>query len=150
MTTKKIVQKKSSSPKKVAPKKTIRERKTSVKKETPSSLSKKVVSKKLHSSVPSKKVSSKKEKCLCDGKKASQDQCFWVFNGPVVDSIENLKIAISFMSKEQYLYHASKEKNDFSVWIRDVFDCSCCAEKLLHAKSQKEAYTILSLCCGKK
>jgi hypothetical protein len=79
---------------------------------------------------------------------APQAQCFWVYNGPVVDSLPHLIDALQAMTKEQYEYHATGEHNDFATWVRDVFGCDECAAKLERVRSKAGAIQALKALCA--
>jgi hypothetical protein len=79
---------------------------------------------------------------------APQAQCFWVYNGPVVDSLPHLIEALKAMTKEQYDYHATGEHNDFATWVRDVFGCDECAAKLERVRSKTGAIQALKALCA--
>ncbi|MBI2651155.1 hypothetical protein HYX01_01670 [Candidatus Woesearchaeota archaeon] len=67
------------------------------------------------------------------------EQCFWVNNGAVLKNLEELYQALSKMKKETYIYHANKEKNDFSNWAKDVLNDDKLADELLKVKSRTNA-----------
>ncbi len=46
---------------------------------------------------------------------------FWCHDGRVLRNLRELKDALEMMSDENYAYHANKDKNDFSNWIKEVF-----------------------------
>ena len=79
------------------------------------------------------KEEAKRILCGVDG-----ERCFWVNNGPVLRSLDELYTALSEMGKETFSHHASKDKNDFSAWIRDVLGDQKLAEDLMKTKSKKE------------
>ena len=98
-----------------------------------------------------KKASSKKrttKRCTCVST-CQPTECFWVNNGPVVNSIANLKRAFMNMSKEQYEYHTKREGNDFARWIADCFNDSPRASKVAKAKTPAGAARALSSSCCK-
>ena len=74
---------------------------------------------------------------------ASSDQCFWVNNGPVLKNVEELADAVQQMNDDTYFYHANREKNDFSSWIRDVFHDQKLANDLLSSKNKESAVSKL-------
>ena len=73
---------------------------------------------------------------LCD---AAPEQCFWVNNGPVLKSMEELANALPNMSDEAFSHHVNKDKNDFSAWINDVLGDKKLANDLLSSKSKDSA-----------
>jgi len=125
--------------KKVA-KKTVSKKaaKKSVKKVTPKKTVKKV------SHVKNKKNATCKE---CSVTVAPQEKCFWVYNGPVVDTLEHLREAVEYMSQEQYAYHVRGKENDFAAWVRDVLGCDSCADALLKTRSKGGVVQVLKVVC---
>jgi hypothetical protein len=138
-TTKKVTSKKvaKSTVVKKAPKKSVR-------KKAPASASRKSVKKVV---VQKKGAPSKKECVACAETVAPQAKCFWVYNGPVVDSVPHLVEALEHMSNEQYAYHARGEQNDFAVWLSDVFGCDVCAQSVARARSKKGVIQALKKTC---
>jgi hypothetical protein len=49
-----------------------------------------------------------------------QDKVFWSHDGQVFKSLYELERGLNTMADEAYSYHANSEKNDFSIWIRQV------------------------------
>lgn len=119
-----------------------------VKVATKSVVAKKVVAKKV---APKKKVNNvtSKTECACI-KKCQPSQAFWVNNGPVLKSVDELLKALKEMSDEQYAYHTKRDGNDFANWIQDCFGDVQCAKSLKNAKTRVGAVRILSgkcVCC---
>ena len=73
---------------------------------------------------------------LCN---AVPEQCFWVNNGPILRNVEELADALQQMNDETYLYHANREKNDFSRWIADIFHDQRLANDLLSSRNKESA-----------
>ena len=73
---------------------------------------------------------------LCD---AAPEQCFWVNNGPIIKSIEELANFLPEMGDDAFKHHVNGEKNDFSSWIRDVFGDAKLANDLLSSGSKDSA-----------
>jgi len=70
---------------------------------------------------------------------ASEEQCFWVNDGPILKDLPDLHQALKTISKEQFVYHASGKSNDFALWVEYVLLDKKCAKDLKSAKTQKEA-----------
>ncbi|MEK7638730.1 MAG: hypothetical protein AAB388_01075 [Patescibacteria group bacterium] len=66
---------------------------------------------------------------------ADNSSSFWVRNGQILNSLVALRDALSAMEKEVYLYHASKDKNDFANWVEVVLCDDTCAADLRKAKT---------------
>lgn len=64
------------------------------------------------------------------------EQCFWVNNGPIIGNLSSLPKALKEISKETFLHHVNKDKNDFTVWINDVIGDKALAGELLKVKSK--------------
>lgn len=73
----------------------------------------------------------------------SGETCFWVNNGPALQSLQDLRRALQTMSEEQFLYHTGMGRNDFSVWVIDVLGDKKCANDLLKVKNAKEALAVV-------
>ena len=104
----------------------------------------KKISKKLIVLLPDKKTSAKKSSA---SKKeliiASADECFWVNDGPALQSLLGLREAFKTLTKAQFSYHLNKEKNDFSNWILFVLKDEKCSKDLLKAKNMKNALSVI-------
>lgn len=85
--------------------------------------------------VPAKKTTGKKKPLVI----ASGETCFWVNNGPALQSMKDLSDILRTMSEEQYSYHAGMGRNDFSSWVLYVLGDKQCANDLLKAKNMKAA-----------
>jgi hypothetical protein len=74
---------------------------------------------------------------------APADVCFWVNNGPALQSLLDLRSAFQTLTKEQYTYHANKQKNDFSAWVSAILKDEQCAKDLKKAKNMKDALAVV-------
>jgi hypothetical protein len=74
---------------------------------------------------------------------APADVCFWVNNGPALQSLLDLREAFKTLSVEQYTYHANKQKNDFSAWVFAILKDEQCAKDLKKAKNMKDALAVV-------
>jgi hypothetical protein len=92
-----------------------------------------------------KKVPSVKKKAPAKKKKSAlaPELCFWVYEGPVVDSLPNLLLALEAMTEEQFAYHTTRSGNDFARWVREVLLCEACADELEKVESRTEAIGVL-------
>lgn len=107
---------------------------------------KKVEAKKV---VAKKAVAKKVQATVCSCSKQCQTaQAFWVNNGPILTSVEDLLKALKEMSDEQYAYHTKRDGNDFVNWIRDCLHDAQCAKDLKNAKTRVGAIRILSGKCA--
>jgi len=65
---------------------------------------------------------------------------FWCHDGQVFHNLRELKDALEMMSDEAYAYHANKEKNDFSNWIKDIIGDDKLARDLTRASDRRQAF----------
>lgn len=84
--------------------------------------------------------------CSCN-QACKPEHSFWVYNGPVVSSLSELRSAVEGMSDEQYQYHTARQGNDFAAWIRDCFGDGALAERVACAKNRAGALRVLGACC---
>lgn len=69
---------------------------------------------------------------------------FWVFKGPSLSDLRDLKAALEIMTDEQYSYHVNGQKNDFASWVSAILHNPTCAADLITAKDQHEASSIVA------
>jgi len=75
---------------------------------------------------------------------APGEVCFWVHDGPALQSLLDLRAAFQEIIREdQYAYHANKEKNDFSQWVLHILKDESCAKDLLKVKDMKAALKVV-------
>ena len=113
------------------------QKKTTTKKTTPG-VAKKATAKKVVAKKAVKKTTKKvapKAECVCS-KKCTPAQAFWVNNGPVVKSLEDLVKALKGMQMMQYAYHTKRDGNDFAKWIHDCLGDKCMATRLKKARTR--------------
>jgi len=65
-----------------------------------------------------------------------QDKVFWFPNGRTVKNLDELAAALREVSEEIFRHHISKDKNDFSNWVRDVIGDVTLADQLRKAATQ--------------
>jgi acyl-homoserine lactone acylase PvdQ len=87
--------------------------------------------------------------CSCKAKCTSK-QAFWVNNGPVVHSVQELLEALKDISDEQYAYHTKREGNDFATWVKDCLKDDAAATSLKKVRSRAGAVRVLSEKCACK
>ncbi len=97
---------------------------------------------------PTKKSTIKKTTLAREKQKSAlpPELCFWVCDGPVVDSLLNLKKALLYMSDKQFTFHTARAGNDFARWAREVVGCIGCAERLEKAKTRAGAIRAIAMC----
>jgi len=140
-TTKKVVKK--TSTRKVA-KKTVKKTKvrTSVRKSAKKTTKKPTKKKAVKKSVKkaSKKISRRKtskELIIAVG-----DQCFWIYEGPIIKDLNELARAFGDMQDYQFEHH-TQESNDFANWVEGVLDDKLCANSLRKARTISESLFVL-------
>lgn len=67
------------------------------------------------------------------------EKAFWVRDGQVLKNLKDLAVALEKMSEATFKYHVTKEKNDFTKWVKDVFGDEKLAKELSTAKTAKAA-----------
>lgn len=65
---------------------------------------------------------------------------FWCNDGRMIRSIRELKEALELMSEATYAYHANREKNDFSNWIKDIIGDEKLARDLSKSSDKRQAF----------
>ena len=80
------------------------------------------------------------EKILSD---ASSDKEFRFCNGLHIKNLHELLLAFETIEDDVYQFHANKEKNDFSNWVKDVFEDEELASNL-RIKGREEVIGILN------
>ena len=76
-------------------------------------------------------------------KRLSPKEYFYLDNGFILKSIEELYHTISLMEKELYNHHVTKDKNDFANWIYNVFEDKELGMNLMNSKSKDEMMKVL-------
>lgn len=64
---------------------------------------------------------------------------FWVKDGPLLRNIYELRDELKNIRDDTYTYHANKEKNDFSNWVRDIIGEEKLAKSLEKARDKLDA-----------
>ena len=68
-----------------------------------------------------------------------EEKYFWVNNGPVLKDLRDLYNALKTINKDQFIYHAHGDNNDFALWVEYVLLDKEGAKALVKAKTQKTA-----------
>jgi hypothetical protein len=69
---------------------------------------------------------------------APQGKEFFLLDGRMLKNLKELKDSLHDMSDDVFYHHVSREKNDFYLWVRDVFGYRALASQIKHVKSKKE------------
>ena len=125
------------------PKKSSSSQKTTVAKKVAAKAPvKKVVAKKTVNKKPLAKasVAVTKEPLLY----ADNETSFWVADGNILNSLVALHEALLSMSSKTFSHHVTKQKNDFSEWVKDVLYDADCAAALKTATTPKRAALVVA------
>lgn len=110
--------------------------KTGVKKVAKKAIAKKVAVKKVINKAPAKKKAVKK---VAPKKKLiRQEQYFFLKDGTIIKSIEQLAKIMDEMHDDTFYHHVNDERHDFANWINDVFEEVELANQLMEAERHKE------------
>ena len=74
---------------------------------------------------------------------APQNCRFITLDGTSFATLKQLIKALDTMNDDVFHYHVTESKNDFSNWVRDVFQDMKLAERLMQAKTSKDMQIIL-------
>lgn len=75
---------------------------------------------------------------------------FWVNNGPVLHSVNDLIKALKKeITDEQFYYHTKRNKNDFAIWIKECLCDNNCATRIKRVRSKEGMLRVLSKCSCK-
>jgi hypothetical protein len=86
--------------------------------------------------ITSKKTARPAKKPL---KKAPAEYIFWCHDGSTFSDLLELAEGLRMMSDATFAFHANREKNDFSNWIRDIIGDIELADALMLVTSRPEA-----------
>jgi hypothetical protein len=93
------------------------------------------------------KISAKKKLSPKEARKilgnVSPQYCLWVMSGAILKNLNELARELERMNNQVFRYHVSRERNDFSRWIDEVFGDKKLATDIKKAKTKKQAYKIL-------
>ncbi len=71
--------------------------------------------------------------------KIGPEKYFWLCDGQVLKNLKELAVALEKMNNDVFKDHVSGEKNDFALWVKDVFGEQKLATALRRAKTAKTA-----------
>jgi len=74
---------------------------------------------------------------------APDGKVFWVWNGPPVRNLRELRGALGIMSDDQFNHHTKRDGNDFARWIENVLGAKICAGKIDRAKTREATIKVL-------
>ena len=67
----------------------------------------------------------------------TEKEAFRLRNGEVLWSLKDLKDKLPTISEEDFVYHVSNPRNDFSNWIEGVFGKAELAKSIRRIKTKK-------------
>ncbi len=73
----------------------------------------------------------------------SDDQKFWVQDGPGLSNLKDLLDALLTMSNDQYVFHVNRHKNDFASWVELAVGDGECANGLRRARTRSGAVPVV-------
>jgi len=91
----------------------------------------------------SKKKADAKKKARDIIDDADSEHYFYLCDGTVIKNVLELSKNIERMNDEVFCYHVNNEKNDFSNWIRDVYNDENLAKSMLETKDKDKTQIVL-------
>src|SRR3989338_9425681 len=70
--------------------------------------------------------------------KIKPEQYFLLRNGRLIRGISELADILKTIDNETFVHHVNESRNDFSTWIRDVFNEPLLADRISGLKSREE------------
>ena len=89
-----------------------------------------------------KKTSKEQAKLFLTG--SSDNNIFFANNGMMIRSLYELRDAFITMSDDTFEHHVNSNRNDFSVWIKDIHKDEQLAQDMLNAKNRFEAFMLIN------
>ena len=74
---------------------------------------------------------------------APEEHHFVVADGKKLKNIIDLADALETMTEEVFAFHANEYKNDFSNWVKEIFNEHTLAEDLKKAKNKLESQIVI-------
>ncbi|OIO63395.1 hypothetical protein AUJ83_01370 [Candidatus Woesearchaeota archaeon CG1_02_33_12] len=69
---------------------------------------------------------------------------FNIHMGTSIKNLQELAEALEIMGNDAFKHHVTKEKNDFSNWVKDIIEDVELSNDLLKAKTRKKAFETVS------
>ena len=73
-----------------------------------------------------------------------KEYAFRCHDGLILQSLGELGNALNTMTHETYVFHANKEKNDFTNWARDIIKDGMLANDLQKATNRAQAAKLVA------
>lgn len=96
-------------------------------------------------SIINTKISSSKNTPAKDLFRAQGDNRFWIYNGPVLETLVDLRDALVAITDEQFNHHVTLEKNDFASWVEGVLMESALAAKMRSYRTRKSIHKLIEV-----
>lgn len=71
-------------------------------------------------------------------RKISPEKYFTACNGLVIKNIKELAMVMDELSEQDFNHHVNAEKNDFSAWIRNVFEQDSLSQSLESMQDRRD------------
>ena len=71
------------------------------------------------------------------------EHAFWVNDGAVLHSLDELAAALDVMDSLVYEYHVTDQRHDFADWVENALACVDCAAEMRSARSPRRARAIV-------
>lgn len=71
------------------------------------------------------------------------EHAFWVNDGAVLHSLDELADALAAMDRMVYEYHVTDDRHDFADWVEQALACTTCAEAMRAARTPSRACTVV-------
>jgi hypothetical protein len=75
---------------------------------------------------------------------AEGSACFWVTDGQILSNLIELERALKKMTNDVFLYHVTKDKNDFADWVQYVLGDTELAGSLRSARRPTSACVVVT------
>ena len=75
--------------------------------------------------------------------KIDQEKYFYLKDGSVLKSLKELEVLLETIDPDLFSYHSNAYKNDFAVWVQDVFNNKKLATELRKARSARASLKAL-------
>lgn len=93
----------------------------------------------------------KKKSSLTKGSKPKEtkkisvnpENYFVLNSGGVLKDIKELALALDHISDDDFRHHVNDMRNDFSNWVRDIFQDAELADELMKTKDKKDTQIII-------
>lgn len=71
------------------------------------------------------------------------EHAFWVNDGVVLHSLNELADALAAMDRMVYEHHVTDDRHDFADWVEQTLECATCAQAMRTARTPSRARTVV-------